>query len=68
VFYDDPSDAITVDSGSDVNDIFLYLEDPLPGRQAAAVAWPAQESKRNELLKRISAAMQKHGHKQEVRP
>jgi Bacterial Ig-like domain len=64
VFYDDPSDAITVDNGSDLNDLVLYLEDPLPGLQAAAVAWPVQpvqKTKRSDLVERVSAMVLKAG-------
>ena len=68
VFYDDPQDAITVENGSDLNDIALYLQDPVPGTAATAIRWPAKKSGRGEWLGRISAAMQKSDHKQQPAP
>lgn len=65
-FYDDPSMEITVDNGSDVNDIFIYLEDPLPGRAAPAVAWPAQTPERNAWREKAFAALQKIGREQKT--
>jgi hypothetical protein len=61
VFYDQQGDEITVDGGRDVNDIVLYVQDPLPGARAGAVAWPVQKPKRSELWERLSALVRKEG-------